>query len=183
MFRTRLSAATLAVAVAASAIGSGADACTAITLRAGDGSVVYGRTMEWGAFDLFSRMMIVPRGHAFSSRMPDGEPGLEWTATYGFVGLDGLKRPIALDGTNEAGLTVGALYHPGFASYPAFDPATRAASIDPVDVTNYILGSFGTVAELREGLARCGLSMWWRRRSVSPRRSISLCWMRRATAR
>ena len=151
MFRSRRTAAALAAIVAASSPGSVVDACTAITLRAGDGSVVYGRTMEWGAFDLFSRVMVVPRGQTFASRMPDGEPGLEWTAKYGFVGLDGLKRPNALDGTNEAGLTVGALYHPGFARYPAFDPATRAASIDPVDVTNYILGSFGSVAELREG--------------------------------
>jgi choloylglycine hydrolase len=107
--------------------------------------------MEWGAFDLFSRVMIVPRGEAFSSRMPDGAPGLTWTTRYGYGGADALNRPIVLDGVNEAGLTVGALYHPGFASYPAFDPETRAASLDPVDVTNYILGMFGSVAELREG--------------------------------
>ena len=151
MSRNRWAAVTLAAAMSTSVAAFDADACTAISLRAEDGSVIYGRTMEWGAFDLFSRVMVVPRGQAFASRMPDGEPGLEWTAKYGFVGLDGLKRPIALDGTNEAGLTVGALYHPGFASYPAFDPATRAASIDPVDVTNYILGTFGTVAELRAG--------------------------------
>lgn len=151
MVRSRLAATLLATAAAASATGFDAEACTAITLRAGDGSVVYGRTMEWGAFDLFSRVMVVPRGQAFTSRMPDGAPGFEWTARYGFVGLDGLKRPIALDGTNEAGLTVGALYHPGFASYPAFDPASREVSIDPVDVGNYILGTFGSVADLREG--------------------------------
>lgn len=147
----RRAAALVAAFLSAAAAGSAADACTAITLRAEDGSVVYGRTMEWGAFDLFSRVMVVPRGQAFASRMPDGAPGLEWTARYGFVGLDGLNRPIALDGLNEAGLTVGALYHPGFAEYPAFDPATRAASIDPVDVANYILGSFGSVADLRAG--------------------------------
>lgn len=151
MIRLRTSLVALLVAAFASGAVHRTEACTAITLRAVDGSVVYGRTMEWGAFDLFSRVMVVPRGQAFTSRMPDGEPGLEWTARYGFVGLDGLNRSIALDGTNEAGLTVGALYHPGFAKYPAFDPATRARSIDPVDVTNYILGTFGSVAELRAG--------------------------------
>ena len=35
-------------------------ACTGITLKARDGAVVYGRTMEWGTFDLDSRVVIVP---------------------------------------------------------------------------------------------------------------------------
>jgi choloylglycine hydrolase len=150
MTSLRISLAAVLTVVFATGAGFDAEACTAITLRAADGSVVYGRTMEWGAFDLFSRVMVVPRGQEFRSLMPDGEPGLVWTARHGFVGFDGLKRPIALDGTNDAGLTVGALYHPGFAEYPAFDPATRDASIDPVDVANYILSTFGSVAELRE---------------------------------
>ncbi len=40
-------------------------ACTSIVLEANDGAVVYGRTMEWGAFDLNSRLVIVPRGYEF----------------------------------------------------------------------------------------------------------------------
>jgi choloylglycine hydrolase len=32
-------------------------ACTGITLKAKDGAVVYGRTMEWGSFDLNSRLV------------------------------------------------------------------------------------------------------------------------------
>jgi penicillin V acylase-like amidase (Ntn superfamily) len=42
-----------------------ADACTGIRLVARDGTAVYGRTMEWGAFDLESRVAVVPRGYAF----------------------------------------------------------------------------------------------------------------------
>ncbi|MGL6096291.1 MAG: linear amide C-N hydrolase [Fimbriiglobus sp.] len=35
-------------------------ACTGVTLKANDGAVVYGRTMEWGAFDLNSQVVIFP---------------------------------------------------------------------------------------------------------------------------
>ena len=34
-------------------------ACTGITLKAKDGTVVYGRTMEWGSFDLNSRLVVI----------------------------------------------------------------------------------------------------------------------------
>lgn len=37
-----------------------ANACTGMTLKAEDGAVVFGRTMEWGTFDLLSRAVIVP---------------------------------------------------------------------------------------------------------------------------
>ena len=38
------------------------NACTSLALKAEDGAIVYGRTMEWGAFDLNSRVSIIPRG-------------------------------------------------------------------------------------------------------------------------
>ena len=37
-----------------------ASACTSLALKAEDGAIVYGRTMEWGAFDLNSRVSIFP---------------------------------------------------------------------------------------------------------------------------
>jgi choloylglycine hydrolase len=92
-------------------------ACTAITLKAMDGAVLFGRTMEWGAFDLNGRVIVIPRGHAFTAQTPDGKPGLKWTGKYGVVGIDLLGREILADGINEKGLTLGLLYHPGFAEY------------------------------------------------------------------
>src|SRR5215211_6907491 len=78
-------------------------ACTGITLTARDGAVVYGRTMEWGSFDLHSRVVIVPRGHKFIGQTPDGKPGIPWEAKYGVAGLDGAGKDIVLDGMNEKG--------------------------------------------------------------------------------
>ena len=55
-----------------------ANACTGIRLKAKDNTVVYGRTMEWGAFDLNSRVAIVPRGYSFTGQTPDGFNGRQW---------------------------------------------------------------------------------------------------------
>jgi len=65
-------------------------ACTSIALVADDGTVVYGRTMEWGAFDLNSRLVIVPRGYEFQGHTPDGKLGYRWKARYGVVDRGGL---------------------------------------------------------------------------------------------
>lgn len=110
-----------------------ADACTGITLRAKDGAVVYGRTMEWGTFDLHSRVSVIPRGLAYTGATPDKQPGIRWTAKYGVVALDGLGKDIVLDGMNERGLTVGLFYHPGFAEYPEYDRGQRARTLGPTD--------------------------------------------------
>lgn len=44
-------------------------ACTGIRLKAKDGAVLYGRTLEWSAFDLKSRIMVIPREHTLP-RLP-----------------------------------------------------------------------------------------------------------------
>lgn len=39
--------------------------CTGIRLITKDSGVVYARSMEWGAFDLHSRVALIPRGYEF----------------------------------------------------------------------------------------------------------------------
>jgi choloylglycine hydrolase len=82
---TALSLGTLAVLLLGATTGQ---ACTGVTLRAADGAVVYGRTMEWGSFDLKSRVVVIPRGYTFTAHGPDGKPGMTWKTKYGVVGLD-----------------------------------------------------------------------------------------------
>lgn len=141
-------AAALAVTQASSASG-----CTGIRLVAKDGSAVYGRTMEWGSFDLHSRVAIIPLGHKFTGLTPEGLNGRTWLAKHGVVALDMLERDLLADGMNEAGLAAGMFYHPGFAEYPDYDPAQAANSISPADVVAYILTQFATVDEVRTAMA------------------------------
>jgi choloylglycine hydrolase len=128
-------------------------ACTGIRLVAKDGTVVYGRTMEWGAFDLNSRVAIIPRGHTFTGLTPEGDNGKTWVAKYGVVALDMLEHDWFADGMNEAGLAVGLFYHPGFAEYPAYDPDQASSTISPMDVVGYLLTQFATIDEAKAGLA------------------------------
>lgn len=131
-----------------------ADACTGICLTAQDGAVVYGRTMEWGSFDLNSQVVIVPRGQKFTAHTPDNKPGLTWTGQYGFVGLDGLDAEVILDGMNEKGLAVGGFYHPGFAKYQKYNPDKASESMGPGDVIAYILSTSGTLEEAKTAITK-----------------------------
>jgi choloylglycine hydrolase len=128
------------------------EACTGITLHAQDGSPVYGRTLEWGTFDLNSRLIVIPRGTAFQASTPDGKPGLQWKAKYGVAGIDVLEKDALADAMNEKGMVAGLFYHPGFASYTPYDPARAAKSMGPTDVMSYILTSFATLDEVRKGM-------------------------------
>ena len=131
-----------------------ADACTGIRLIAEDGSVVYARTMEWGAFDLNSRVAIIPRGYAYRGLTPDGLTGKRYTSKYGIMGLDMLYKDFLADGMNEKGLTVGLFYHPGFASYPDYVKSNASNSISAQDLTTYILSQFATIDEVKKGMQR-----------------------------
>lgn len=127
-------------------------ACTGVRLLAADGSTVYGRSMEWGTFDLNSRVAIIPRGYSFTGLTPDGHNGKKWKAMYGVVGLDMLEKDLLADGMNEKGLTVGLFYHPGFASYMEYDKEQASNTITAVDIVSYILTQFATIDEVKSGM-------------------------------
>jgi choloylglycine hydrolase len=55
---------------------------------------------------------------------------------------------------NEAGLTVGALFFPGFAEYQQMDHASRSTTISSVDIVNYVLSNFKTVEEVRQAMPK-----------------------------
>jgi choloylglycine hydrolase len=128
------------------------NACTGIKLKAEDGSTVYGRTMEWGTFDLSSRVAVVPRGHKFTGLTPDGYNGKKWQAKFGFVALDMLGEDIFADGMNENGLTVGLFYHPGYAEYLDYNKSQANNTITAVDIVSYILSQFSTIEQVKKGM-------------------------------
>ncbi len=145
----------LVAALAASLASSGAVpgmACTSIIFKAQDGTEIYARTMEWGASDLHSQMLLVPRGTKFSSELAVNKTGLGWTTKYGYVGINANGLPFAADGMNEEGLVVGMLYFPGFADYQEPTDETTAKSIGNGDVANYLLGNFKTVEDVRAAM-------------------------------
>jgi choloylglycine hydrolase len=112
--------------------------------------------MEWGTFDLLSRVVIVPRGQQFTGHTPDGKSGLSWKGQQGFIGLDApaMGEGLILDGMNEKGVAANGFYLPGFTEYQAYDPATSSVSIGPGDVVPYLLSTIATVEEAKAALAK-----------------------------
>jgi choloylglycine hydrolase len=130
--------------------------CTDFLLQAADwdNSVVIGRSMEFGE-DLGSQILVGGRGTKKHSAAPDSPMGgLSWTAKYGYVGLNvaGLDlKHLICDGMNEKGLSIGALWLPGYTKYsPTVSSKTQA--LDVTHFTNWVLGNFATVAEVKTGL-------------------------------
>lgn len=130
-----------------------ADACTGITLKGEDGTVVRSRTVEWGPFDVLSRLDIVPRGHLFSAeKMPDGKSGKNWKGKHGFVAISILGKNAYVDGINETGLSAGIFYLPGFSDYPDYDPKQATNTMAPTDLLGYILSQNRSIDEVRKAV-------------------------------
>jgi choloylglycine hydrolase len=129
-------------------------ACTGITLQAKDGATVFARTLEWGAFDIHSRLVIVPRGYQFTSQLEDGKKGAVWKGRYGAVGVDAVEKDNLVDGLNEKGLSVNAFYHPSVAEYPKADSDNIYNSIGPLDVAQYLLTTSANVEEAKAALSK-----------------------------
>ena len=55
---------------------------------------------------------------------------------------------------NEKGLSVNVFYHPGFAEYPAYDPANAAQTLSSLDVAQYLLTTAASVDEARNAMAK-----------------------------
>lgn len=125
--------------------------CTEVRVTAVNGAVVIGRSMEFGV-DTDSNLVIQPRGKAYTSSSPGGEPGVKWTAKYGVAYLDAFGMDIAADGMNEHGLSFGALYLPHFAEYQKVPERKGSRALAHLDLGLWILGNFSSVAEVRDAL-------------------------------
>ncbi len=142
-------AATMATALLF-AVATTANACTGIMLKTADGSIVHGRTVEFGIF-IESQVVMVPRGYAFTGETPLG-PGKQWKAKYAAVGAIAFDNLAIMDGMNEKGLAVGAFYFPTFAEYTPTTPENRGSSMSMSDFPNWLLTRFASVAEVRRAV-------------------------------
>jgi choloylglycine hydrolase len=132
--------------------GDEADACTGISLTTPDGAYIQARTIEWGQFDLESRLIVSPRGQVSTAILPDGKQGLSWDGTFGFVGITVSNDRFIGEGLNGAGLTAGLFYFKGYGSLATYDPNDTANNITDMDFVRWMLSQFGTVEEVRSAL-------------------------------
>lgn len=140
---------TLAMTILAACGPSLAPACTGITLKPKDGSIIFARTLEF-AMDLQSDIIIVPRGKESVGTAPGDRPGLRWRTKYGAVGANAFGMPVTIDGLNDKGLSVGLFYFPGFAKYQEVKAEDFGKALAPWELGAFLLG---TCADVKEAVA------------------------------
>jgi choloylglycine hydrolase len=124
--------------------------CTGVMLRNADGTIVHGRTLEFGLV-VESMVAVVPRGYEFVGKAPGG-PGMKYKSKYGAVGTITFNDVAICDGLNEKGLAIGAFYFPTFAKYAEITNDNRAKALSPMDFPNWILTQFATIGEVRSAI-------------------------------
>jgi choloylglycine hydrolase len=127
-------------------------ACTGIIIITKNGATITARTLEFG-FDLHSNILVIPKGTQmnFLSSL-EGKNGYQMITKYGFAGMNAVDKNIVIDGINEAGLYLGSFYFSGFAVYEKLTPNNQSTAVSSEELGNYILGSFSTVDQVKEGL-------------------------------
>ena len=133
-----------AASAIALAVAPAAQACTGIKLTNADGTIVHGRTVEFG-IPLEIDMVVVPRGYDFVGSTPLGD-GKKWTSKYGASGAILFGNLAIMDGLNEKGLAVGTFYFPTEAEYTPTTAAQPGESMSAVDFANWLLTQFATVS-------------------------------------
>lgn len=128
------------------------DACTGLSLKSKDGSIVLARTCEWGGSNLESRYVIVPREHVMTSLTPTGQNGLVYTSKYGYAGISVVQDSFVTEGLNEAGLSAGLFFFPGYGQYETYDSTDNSSTIVDVELVGWILANFSTVDQVEKAI-------------------------------
>lgn len=126
-------------------------ACTDFLVQAQDGSIINGRSLEFG-LEFQSKIKVFPRNQKMSSQAPGQKKGMQWVSKYGFLGVTGLGQNFSLDGMNEAGLSFGYLWLPGATQYPTVPAQQMKNALDFTDFGSWVLGNFATVDEVKAAL-------------------------------
>ncbi len=138
----------LIVGAAVLCLSQPASACTGIRLIAKDGTVVAARTMELG-LDLKSQVLVVPAGTHLTGTLPNETKGISYTTKYGFVGANAFGQPVIVDGMNQQGLYVGEFFFTPEAHYAAVTPQNASRAMAGYEYSDWILGNFASVAEVK----------------------------------
>ena len=131
-----------------------ADSCTVFRLKANDGSIIVGRSMEF-AVDLKYDAIVVPRNKAYVSPAPEGKEGLSWKTRYGYVGIGSFGMDYGLsDGMNEKGLAIGLLWFESDMKWQDVTPGERKHTLAQAMVGDWILGNFVSVEDVKREIQK-----------------------------
>lgn len=127
-------------------------ACTEFSIGSEDNARVVGRSLEFAPL-LTTQIQIVPKGKQFQSTAPNNQKGMGWTNPLAYISLVVQPANSAIDGFNEKGLSIGALWFPG-TQYPQDPKNAPEKTVSVADVGSWILGNFSSVQEAKEALSK-----------------------------
>ncbi len=130
---------------------SNVQACTGITVKSKDGSVVSSRTLEF-AMQLDSNVIYIPRGYKTQVMFTGDKKGASWNQKYAVLGINALGLNLIMEGFNEKGLNIGAFYLPGFAVYPKLTAENANKAIAATYFPSWVTANFATVAEVKKAI-------------------------------
>jgi len=131
-----------------------ADACSVFRVTAKDGTIISGRTMEFGN-DMGYAMIVVPRSKSFASTAPDGITGLKWKTKYGYVANNVLGKEDGIsDGLNEAGLSFSLLWYDSDMQWQTVSPKDKSSALANIVFGSWVLGNFSTVKEAVQAISK-----------------------------
>ena len=147
----------LAVAVLGGLLADESHACTGISLCAQDGSHVVARTVEWAATPMHCGYVVAPKGHRHQSYTPTGLNGLKYKSVYGYVGIYTEYEPFVVEGVNEAGLSAGLFFFPGYGDYKPYNQADNDVTLCDMQFVSWVLSQFASIDDVKAGLDRLSL--------------------------
>jgi choloylglycine hydrolase len=129
--------------------------CTSLILMSQEGPV-FARAMQWHLPNMNWKLVLTPKGTISPLYEEEGKK-VKFPSRYAALTIQTpLAENVAIDGQNEAGLSVSAHYLPYFTKYPTNTSATHK-SISVTDFANAILAHHASVTEVAHYLQSCML--------------------------
>ena len=142
-----------------------ASACTALMITDTNGIAYSGKTMEYSSPIPLS-MTYMPAGTKVVSLAADGSDGMNFTTKYPVLGgatplalQPGAHQGMMVEAANDQGLSVST-NQLNDSQTPADFGGDKTMQLAATDLSNWALGSFATVAELKAALASGEMKVW-----------------------
>lgn len=160
----RAACATSLAALMAATAGP-ASACTALMIIDANGVAYSGKTMEYSE-PIPLAMTYMPAGTKIISLAPDGSDGMTFTTKYPILGgaapaamITGGHQAMMIEAANDQGLSVSTNELPATVS-PVDVGTDKSKQLAGTDLSNWVLGSFATVAEAKAALTSGDVKLW-----------------------
>ena len=142
-----------------------ASACTALMITDVNGVAYSGKTMEYST-PIPLVMTYMPAGTKLVSLAPDGSDALSFTTKYPVLGgaapaamMPGADQGMMVEAANDQGLSVSSNELPETVA-PTDIGTDKSKQLSGADLSNWILGSFATVAEAKAALTSGDIKVW-----------------------